>query len=92
MDRFVMMMFVFEAVLQGAVGGVLGLVLGATLAVVRAAIDYGGLLLGAKGAAGSVGLAMLASLVMGMMLAAFAAVGPAWIAARLAPMEAMRVE
>jgi putative ABC transport system permease protein len=92
MDRFVMMMFVFEAILQGAVGGVLGLVLGATLAVVRAAIDYGGLLLGATGAAGSVGLAMLASLVMGMMLAAFAAVGPAWIAARLAPMEAMRVE
>lgn len=92
MDRFVMMMFVFEAILQGAVGGLLGLVLGGLLALVRAAIDYGGLLWDAGGAAGSVGLAMLGSLVIGMALAAVAAVGPSWIAARLAPMEAMRVE
>jgi hypothetical protein len=92
MDRFVMMMFVFEAVIQGAAGGAAGLVLGGILAIVRALIDYGSLLRGAAGAAGAVGMAMLGSLLVGVTLAAIAAVGPAWLASRLAPMEAMRVE
>jgi hypothetical protein len=92
MDRFVMMMFVFEAVIQGAVGGVAGLLLGGLLALARALVDYGSLVGSAIGAAGPVGLAMLGSLFIGVILAAMAAVGPAWIASRLAPMEAMRVE
>jgi putative ABC transport system permease protein len=92
MDRFVMMMFVFEAVIQGAAGGVAGLLLGGLLALGRALVDYGSLVGSAAGAAGPVGLAMLGSLVTGVILAAIAAVGPAWIASRLAPMEAMRVE
>jgi putative ABC transport system permease protein len=92
MDRFVMMMFVFEAVIEGAVGGLMGLALGGLLALLRAAVDYGSLLGGATGAAGPVALALLASLLVGMGLAAIAAVGPALVASRLAPMEAMRVE
>jgi hypothetical protein len=92
MDRFVMLMFVFEAVIQGAVGGVIGLVLGLLLAIARTAVDYGSLLADAGGAVGSVAWAMLGSLFAGIALAALAAVGPSWVAARLAPMEAMRVE
>ena len=34
----------------------------------------------------------LGAVVVGILLAALSAVGPAWMAARLAPMEAMRVE
>jgi putative ABC transport system permease protein len=92
MDGFVMLMFVFEAMIQGVVGGIIGLVLGVVLATIRAAIEYGSLLSGASGVVLPVGMAMLVSLVVGVALAAIAAVGPAWLAARLSPMEAMRVE
>jgi putative ABC transport system permease protein len=91
MDRFVMMMFVFEAALQGLLGGVIGVGLGLMLSLLRGVVDYGELL--AVGAAkGPLALAGLTSLAVGIALACLAAVGPAFIASRLAPMEAMRVE
>lgn len=92
MDGFVMMMFVFEATIQGLIGGVIGLVLGSLLAVLRGLVEFGSLIAGASSAAGPIGLGMLLALLVGMLLAAVAAVGPSFIAARLAPMEAMRVE
>jgi putative ABC transport system permease protein len=92
MDGFVMMMFVFEATIQGLIGGVIGLVLGSVLAVLRGLVEFGSLISGASSAAGPIGLGMLLALLVGMLLAAVAAVGPSFIAARLAPMEAMRVE
>ncbi len=92
MDGFVMLLFVFEAMIQGLVGGIIGLFLGVILATIRAAIEYGSLLAGATGVVLPVASAMLVSLVVGVALAAIAAVGPAWLAARLSPMEAMRVE
>ncbi len=92
MDRFVMLMFVFEAMLQGVAGGLVGVVLGLLLALLRGALDFGQLLGGALGASGELVLAGLASLLIGILLAAVAAIGPAWLASRLAPMEAMRVE
>jgi putative ABC transport system permease protein len=87
-----MLMFVFEAVIQGVVGGLIGIVLGILLAVLRGFVEYGTLIFGAGEALGDVVLATVLSLVVGVLLAAFAAVGPSWVAARLAPMEAMRVE
>jgi putative ABC transport system permease protein len=92
MDRFVMMMFVFEAAIQGLVGGLAGLVLGIVLALLRGLLDFGTLLGYATSAAGQIGMAAVLSLAVGILLATFAAVGPSWVAARLAPMEAMRVE
>ena len=92
MDRFVMLMFVFEAVIQGAVGGVVGALLGVALAVIRGLVEYGTLLGGAGGAFGEALAGVALSIAVGMLLAAVAAVGPAWLAARLAPMEAMRVD
>ncbi len=92
MDRFVMSMFVLEALIQGAVGGLIGLVLGMVLALIRASFEFGSLVFATGGATLDLLLAMGASLVLGVGLAALAAVGPAWVAARLAPMEAMRVE
>jgi putative ABC transport system permease protein len=92
MDRFVMVMFVFEAIIQGMIGGAIGLTLGVLLALLRGLVEFGSLLAEAGGAAGEIALGMLLSLALGMILAAVAAVGPSWIAARLAPMEAMRVD
>lgn len=92
MDRSVMTMFVFEAAIQGAVGGVIGLVLGLGLALLRGWADFGSLLTLAAPATGSVLLAAVISLGVGLLLATLAAVGPSLVAARLAPMEAMRVD
>jgi len=91
LDGFVMTMFVLEAVIQGLIGGVAGLILGLLLAVLRGAVDYGALLV-FGGAFGEVLSALGVSLAAGVVLAAGAAVGPSFVAARLAPMEAMRVD
>jgi putative ABC transport system permease protein len=92
MDVFVMILFVFEAMIQGVIGGGVGLVLGFILAVLRGLADLGTLITGATGALGEVGIGMAVSLTIGVGLAALAAVGPSFIAARLPPMEAMRVD
>ena len=92
LDGFVMTMFVFEALIQGALGGVVGVVLGVLLAVVRMLFEYGPIAGAASGAVGELSSAALLSLVIGVLLAAVAAVGPSFVAARLAPMEAMRVD
>ena len=92
MDRFVMMMFVFEAAIQGVIGGIAGLILGIVLALLRGFVDFGTLLSNAASAAGMIAVAAVLSLAVGMLLATLAAVGPSWIASRLAPMEAMRIE
>lgn len=91
MDQFIMRMFVFEAAIQGLIGGIAGAVLGIVLACVRGASEYGGTLV-AFPVFGTVLLSALLSLAVGILLAVLAAVGPSFTAARLAPMEAMRVE
>ena len=91
MDKFIMMMFVFESAIQGLIGGVLGALLGLLLAWIRGVSEFGGNLVVGQVTATVVVSAIL-SLVVGILLAVFAAVGPAFAAARLAPMEAMRVD
>jgi len=89
MDGFIRLLFVFESGLQGLVGAIAGILIGLALALVRGLVLYGRLmtvpvqeiLVGAGACLGA-----------GLVLAVLAAVGPAWAAARLAPMEAMRIE
>ncbi len=92
LDGFVMLMFVFEAAIQGVLGAVAGILLGGGLAFVRAWAEYGMLMTFEPGIAGQIALAATLSLATGILLAVVAAVGPSYLAARLAPMEAMRVE
>jgi len=91
MDKFVMLMFVFESAIQGIVGGIFGALLGVALALLRGGFEYGEFLVFTDVAFKVVAAAGL-SLLVGVGLAMLAAVGPSLIAARLAPMEAMRVE
>jgi putative ABC transport system permease protein len=91
LDSFIMIIFVMESSLQGLAGGLAGVVLGLLLGIVRSIWGFGTLALTNLPAMLLVFSAGLC-LVAGVILAAMAAVYPAWVAARLAPMEAMRIE
>ena len=91
MDGFIMLLFVIESCFLGLAGGVIGSVLGDLIGYGRMATIFG-MTVFATVPAGEVLTAMGAAIVVGVVLAAAAAVYPSLKAARLAPMEAMRVE
>jgi putative ABC transport system permease protein len=90
-DQLILITFVLESVMQGIAGGIVGAILGLMLGLLRGLFTYGWIgitempVLDILGVAGG-------SLVIGVVLSALAAMYPAWSAARLAPMEAMRIE
>ena len=91
LDSFIMISFVLESSLQGLAGGLVGVVIGFVLGTLRSCWGFG--LLAVMNLPVLLLLASAgACLVAGMVLAAMAALYPAWVAARLAPMEAMRIE
>jgi len=91
LDAFIMALFLIEACLLGLVGGIGGALAGFLLAGGRMAITFRALLAQAfpwSDVAAAAGISVL----LGMVLAAVSAVYPSLRAARLAPMEAMRIE
>ena len=91
LDGFVMVLFVMEAGLFGLAGGVLGVLLGMLLSLLKQFLGYGSYAFAYLPWA-HVGVATLAALGAGMVIATVAALYPSWVASRMAPMEAMRVE
>lgn len=91
LDGFIMLMFVLESSFLGLIGGIVGAILGALIGLSRMLAAFGLNFAGAIPATDII-VAIFASVVMGMILAACAAVLPSFKAARLAPMEAMRIE
>ena len=90
-DGFIMINFIMESVMQGVAGSVVGALLGLILGVLRAWATYGGLAW-ANFPVVDVLESMGIGLVVGVVVSALAATYPAYVAARLAPMEAMRIE
>jgi len=90
-DQFIMINFILESIIQGIAGGTLGVVVGFLLGWLRSWGSYGWMALTAFPWA-NVLLTALLTVIVSLVISAMAAVYPAWAAARLAPMEAMRIE
>jgi hypothetical protein len=91
LDRFVLRLFVLEAGMQGLAGAAAGALAGGGFALVNALFRFG------AGAVGHVspadlGLSMLEATGTGILLSLVGVLYPALVAARMQPVEAMRVE
>jgi len=90
-DMFILVQITIEAALQGVAGGALGVLIGLIITTAKDSFIFGSRLFSYFPVSG-VFLAMGVSLVAGVLLSVFASIYPAWKAAKMAPMEAMRVE
>jgi hypothetical protein len=90
-DGFILTQFLMEAGIQGAAGGALGMLIGVLFSLLKAGWLFDLHLLWYFPALGLV-IAGAACVVIGLLLATIASIYPSWVASRMAPMEAMRVE
>jgi putative ABC transport system permease protein len=91
LDTFIIKLFLIESLFQGVVGTVIGVVVGVLLSLLSAWSSYRGDALSHLPMS-EIGVAVLISFLIGIGLTVFGAVYPAWQAARMHPIEAMRSE
>lgn len=91
LDGFIVKLFLIESLFQGVVGTVIGVTVGLGLSLAAAATTYGGYAF-KNLPLGDLLTSLLFSLAVGIALTVGGAVYPAWQAARMHPIEAMRVE
>ncbi len=91
LDSFIIKLFLLESTFQGAAGTVVGIVLGLSMTLTLALIDYGGFVFDYFPVAGLLKSALAAS-VSGTLLSLVGAMLPAYKAAKMEPVEAMRTD
>ena len=91
LDGFIIKLFLLESLFQGIVGTMLGIIVGLGLALASLGASYGSVAF-ASMPAGGLALNTLVCVAVGITLTVGGAVYPAWQAARMQPIEAMRVE
>lgn len=91
LDRFVLRLFVLEAGMQGLAGGTVGALAGALFSLVNATLSFGWpALLHVSWM--DVAFSIIVSVGVGFLLSLLGVLYPAALAARMQPVEAMRVE
>jgi len=91
LDRFILRLFLLEAGMQGLAGAGLGAVLGALFALFNAMLRFGTIAITALPGT-DVMISIGAAIAVGALLSLLGVLYPAIIAARMQPVEAMRVE
>lgn len=93
LDTFVIKLFMIESVFQGISGATLGVIIGLLLATIEGTLTYG-LSIWRHGLVplSTFGSYACLCLLAGVMLTIVGAIYPAWRAARMQPVEAMRAE
>lgn len=91
LDRFIVRLFVLEALMQGLAGSLAGALLGALAAAVSSAINLGLEAL-PQAPVGTILITLATAVITGTTLSLLGVIYPAIIAARMQPVEAMRVE
>jgi len=91
LDGFIAVLFLLEAAFLGAVGGLIGVLIGFVIGLLRMTVGYGGWVYSSF-PVGDLLIAAGISVLTGLALATLAAIYPAWMASRMPPMEAMRIE
>jgi len=91
LDSFIIKLFLIESLFQGIVGTVIGIVMGVLLSVISNLSTYGRFAW-KNLQVGEIGLALLICLAVGITLTVAGALYPAWQAARMQPIEAMRTD
>ena len=91
LDRFIVRLFVLEALMQGLAGSLVGAILGILSATISSAFSLGAAIFSTSPWVGLFN-SMLFSIVVGTSLSLIGVIYPAILAARMQPVEAMRLE
>lgn len=89
LDSFIVKLFLLESTFQGSAGTLLGIIIGFLLTLVLALVDYGGFVFTYFPTTGILRSAV-AAMVVGTLLSLVGAMLPAYRAAKMEPVEAMR--
>lgn len=91
LDSMILRLFLLEAAMQGLAGAFAGALLGCLFSLLTGGVRFGFAVLGdlsAAGLLGSIGLATLAGCALSLLGVTY----PAWLAARMDPIKAIRAE
>ncbi len=91
LDRFIIRLFILEALMLGAAGALAGIMLGLIGATLSSLMQFGAVTF-SSASWPAIGLSMLLSMLVGTGLSLLGVIYPAILAARMQPVEAMRVE